>query len=301
LNNYWAALVMAIVSAAAVIVARTAHQQGWLLIASGILLIVSVFVLGYAARAQRHRLWAPLSHLQRRQYAEVWNSLATSEQIPRVALLDVAEDEPLGPSTAHCVQNLLQLAQVSSADEVLEVGCGSGRIGMKLAPICSTWTGADISSKMLSLAASRLAAMQNVRLVQLESGLYLNKFPAGSFDVVYITSVIGHLDEIDRWRYVEEAFRVLRPGGRLLLDNIDIESEIGWSMFLNDVRRYQALERPPYMPRFSTATELANYAKRAGFDEVAVHPRSPEVVLFSSKFRECASAAVDLRDQVSAR
>jgi ubiquinone/menaquinone biosynthesis C-methylase UbiE len=271
-----------LVGAAGLFLAWTFRAQIWWLAASTAVLVLAVFVLGYAVHAHRHRLWAPLTHLQRRQYAEVWNSLADSQQIPRVALLDVPDDEPLGPSTSQCLENLQELAGVCRTDRVLEIGCGSGRIGMKLAPLCLEWTGADISPKMLSLAASRLSTLQNVRFTQLEDR-YLEKFQASSFDVVYITSVLGHLDEIDRWRYVEEAFRVLRPGGRLLLDNIDIESDEGWSMFLNDVSRYQTLERPPYMPRFSTGAELTNYAKRAGFGQIAVHRRSPVVVLTSLK------------------
>jgi hypothetical protein len=44
--------------------------------------------------------------------------------------------------------------------------------------------------------------------------------------------MLAHLDEIDRWRYVQESFRVLRPGGRLFVDTIDIESNEGWGMFV---------------------------------------------------------------------
>ena len=86
------------------------------------------------------------------------------------------------------------------------------------------------------------------RLVQLD-GEGLRAFSDSSFNVIYSTNVFAHLDEIDRWRYVEEAFRVLRPGGRIYIDNIDIESDAGWAMFTNDAVRYQSLEPPPYMPR----------------------------------------------------
>jgi SAM-dependent methyltransferase len=99
----------------------------------------------------------------------------------------------------------------------------------------------------------------------------LSELKTASFDVVFATNVLGHLDEIDRWRYVEEAFRVLRVGGRLSIDNIDLESDAGWKMFANDARNLGSTERPPYMPRYSTAAEFISYVTRAGFNNITVH------------------------------
>ena len=177
LANYRVALLAVLAGVAGFLLAWTTRPHALWLAASAVFLMIAVFVLGYATHAHRQRLWAPLTHLQRRQYAEVWNSLADSQQIPRVALADVPDDEPLGPSTSQCLQNLLELAEVRGTDRVLEIGCGTGRIGMKLAAHCLEWTGADISARMLSLAASRLSALKNVRFTQLEGG-YLDAFQA---------------------------------------------------------------------------------------------------------------------------
>jgi hypothetical protein len=63
------------------------------------------------------------------------------------------------------------------------------------------------------------------------------------------------------------------------MDIIDIESEPGWAMFTHDVARYKHLERPPYMPRFSTASELSRYVERAGFGQAHTHRRPPLVIV----------------------
>jgi SAM-dependent methyltransferase len=185
-------------------------------------------------------------------------------------------------SAAEPVKNLLELAMINSHDEVLEIGCGVGRIGFELAPKCRAWTGVDMSANMLACASERLRDLKNVKLVRLPA-CGLAEFASGSFDVVYSTNMFAHLDEMDRWRYVEDGFRILRPKGRLFIDNVDLESDAGWAAFAEGAKSWQQLERPAYQPRFSSASELMAYALRAGFDRVQSHRRSPLVIVTGIK------------------
>jgi ubiquinone/menaquinone biosynthesis C-methylase UbiE len=246
-------------------------------------LLCSSFVWGYSARALKDISdWPPLSNWQRQEYAAVWDSLAGSMNEAAVAAAGEASETRLRSSAAESVRNLLELASIGARDEVLEIGCGVGRIAREIAPHCRSWTGTDISANMLAHAAARLQGLENTRLVHLKS-VGLDPFAENSFDVVYATNMLAHLDEMDRWRYVQEAFRVLRPGGRMFIDNIDMESEAGWSMFSNDAIRYRDVKRPPYMPRFSTAGEFTAYANRAGFVDTRAHHRAPLVIITASK------------------
>jgi ubiquinone/menaquinone biosynthesis C-methylase UbiE len=250
-------------------------------LSAGVALVCS-YAWGYSERAFRLDFTPALTHLKRRQYAEVWDSLASDRDLARLSACGEREEDAVSGSVQGCLRNLLELAKISKTDEVLEIGCGVGRVGRELAAHCKSWTGCDISGNMLSFAKERLLGILNTRLVNLR-GAGLSEFKTASFDVVFATNMLGHLDEMDRWRYVEEAFRVLRRGGRLSIDNIDLESDAGWRIFANDARNLGNMERPPYMPRFSTAAEFISYVTRAGFDNVVVHRRSPLVIVVAGK------------------
>ncbi len=245
--------------------------------------ICSSFAWGYTARAFQETIdWPPLTHWQRQEYAPVWDSLAASMNEAAMAATGSTNETGLRDSATETVQNLLELAGISSTQEVLEIGCGVGRIAKHIEPRCRSWAGADISANMLAHASERLKNFQNARLIHLKS-VGLTDVGENSFDVVYATNMLAHLDEMDRWRYVQEAYRVLRPGGRIFLDNMDIESDAGWSMFSKDALRYRDVQRPPYMPRFSTAGEFTAYANRAGFVDTRAHRRSPLIIVTATK------------------
>lgn len=280
----WIPAVATLASALGLVVAFAIHLElFWLVAAAGALLFFA-YAWGYSARALKHPLWPPLTELQRRSYAEVWDSIAVSQKAAAVSVSGHAEEVELQRSGEQTLRNLLDLASIATADEVLEIGCGVGRIGLALARHCRAWTGADISANMVAFAKDRLCSVENVRVAQLRE-VGLGEFSDACFDVVYVTNMFPHIDEIDRWRYVEEAFRVLRPGGRIFIDNVDIESDAGWAMFVNDAKRFRTLQRPPYIPRYSTAAELMAYATRAGFEHVESHHRSPLVIVTAERRR----------------
>ena len=255
------------------------HSPTPLAVLAAVSLAASAYVWGYATRALKriYPRWPRLKNLQRRDYAQVWNALSLTRLQAFEAAAGLTGENPLQRSGAETVQNLMELVSFRGEDEILEIGCGVGRVGLVLAPRCGSWTGADISTNMLSHAQKRLSALANVRLVHL-SCIGLVEFADSSFDVVYSTNVFAHLDEVDRWRYVEEAFRVLRTGGRIYIDNTDLESDAGWASFLTDFQQFQPEERPPYRPRPSTASELITYLSRAGFGAIRSHRRPPLVI-----------------------
>jgi ubiquinone/menaquinone biosynthesis C-methylase UbiE len=242
----------------------------------------TAFAWGYTTRMRRDHHFPPLVNLPRREYAEVWDSLATSQRAAFAAVAGQRDDDGLQISARTALQNIFDLAGVGKNDDVLEIGCGVGRIGHELAPHCRTWTGADISANLLQYAAQRLRDLANVSLVRLHN-VGLSGIADSSVDLVYATNMVMHLDEMDRWKYAQEAFRVLRPGGRIFIDSIDLESDAGWTMFANDAKRFEDVMRPPYLPRFSTASELMVYAKRSGFEHVQAQHRAPLVIMTAVK------------------
>jgi len=278
----WLIPAVAILGFAATSVAVLIPAEKGLTLLAAIWLFATAYLWGFSAHAFRSPRWPPTGHFHRREYAAVWDTLANSAEMGAVVASGKRYEEDVRESAAPTIRNLNEFVGVGAQDDVLEIGCGVGRIGRELAPHCRSWTGSDISKNMLTYATERLAHLNNVRLQQLHGG-GLGEFTDGSFDVVYCTNMLAHLDEIDRWRYVQEAFRVLRSEGRLFLDSIDIESDEGWAAFVGGPSPDLESERPPFMPRASTVAELENYAKRAGFGQIQSHRRPPLVIMTARK------------------
>lgn len=177
------------------------------------------------------------------------------------------EDEAIfEASGAGTTEFLLNNVGIRESDVVLEIGCGVGRVGKHLAQHCRRWIGTDVSPKMLEFTAERLRGVSNVELVEI-SGNDLRPIHDGSIDVVYSTVVFMHLESWDRYGYVLEALRVLRPGGKLYVDNVNLCSDAGWAFFETH-RKFPPSQRPDHISVCSTPQELQEYLKRAGFEDI---------------------------------
>ena len=205
-------------------------------------------------------------NLRTPDYKETWNQLAATAESAMMHVAGYTDEAELKISTDISLELLRITVGIHPTDTFLEIGCGVGRVGRQLAPLVHRWIGTDVSTNMLIHAAARLHGQTNIELVPI-SGFDLQPIPDASVDAVYCTVVFMHLEEWDRYAYVKEAYRVLKPGGRFFCDNANLESEAGWGVFLASAAIPPA-QRPPHMSRCSTVPELTCYLKKAGFQNV---------------------------------
>jgi ubiquinone/menaquinone biosynthesis C-methylase UbiE len=100
-------------------------------------------------------------------------------------------------------------SHISSSDNVLEIGCGTGYFTKEIAKTRARVTAIDISPELLQIAKEEIPDT-NVSFV-IENAYDLS-FEANSFDSIVGSSVLHHL-EIEK--AISEMFRVLKPGGSL--------------------------------------------------------------------------------------
>ncbi|MEV4566189.1 class I SAM-dependent methyltransferase [Nonomuraea sp. NPDC049419] len=111
---------------------------------------------------------------------------------------------------------LATAARPHSGDRVLDVGCGTGYLTRILSPVVAPTghvTGLDPSPAMIDHARGRSPANCSYTVGE---GQRL-PYPDGSFDLVVSSLAIHHMPSEARPEALRQMFRVLRPGGRLLI------------------------------------------------------------------------------------
>jgi ubiquinone/menaquinone biosynthesis C-methylase UbiE len=180
--------------------------------------------------------------------------------------------------------------------EILDCPCGFGRHSIPLARAGFRVTGADRSQVLLDEARSR-AGETELELVQADYREL--PFPDGRFDAVFnLFTSIGYTGREGDTQAFREFRRVLRPGGRLLIETMHrdrlarIFQARRWdrlpegyliedgsfdqvtSVYSNTIV-YIPDDGPtrefPYEIRTYTATELVEMLRDAGFGEVACY------------------------------
>jgi 2-polyprenyl-3-methyl-5-hydroxy-6-metoxy-1,4-benzoquinol methylase len=126
---------------------------------------------------------------------------------------------PDAVTSSYCgVGNPFSLGKINTGEQVLDIGCGAG-VDTILASMMTGPTGnvvgVDIVPEMLQQAETNLG-MTDLKSVTFKkaSGEKL-PFPGDTFEVVISNGVINLIP--DKENVLTEIFRVLKPGGRLML------------------------------------------------------------------------------------
>lgn len=101
------------------------------------------------------------------------------------------------------------LAPYARGRDVLELGCGTGLILDRVAPIARSAKGIDLSEGMIDKARQRGLDVVVGSVTELP-------YADASFDCVYSFKVLAHVPDIGK--AIAEAKRVTRPGGTMVLE-----------------------------------------------------------------------------------
>jgi SAM-dependent methyltransferase len=125
---------------------------------------------------------------------------------------DLAAFWAAGDEAVRYFEERLGLA-IAPGDEVVEIGCGIGRVTRVLAQRAKTVQALDVSAEMLARAREHHATLANVEWL-LGDGLTITGVADASADGVFSHVVFQHLpDPAVTYGYIAEMGRVLRPGG----------------------------------------------------------------------------------------
>ena len=160
----------------------------------------------------------------------------------------------------------------------LELGCGTGVFLEKVAVHGATITGIDLSADLLARCAARMAGQPHVTLVR--GNAEDMPFPDDSFDTVYGSSILHHLD---LGAALAEVRRVLRPGGRMAFAEPNIfNPQVAVMFHLGLTKNYFGVS--PDEMAFSRF-RAARTARGAGLAEATVtpfdflHPATPPALI----------------------
>jgi len=109
-------------------------------------------------------------------------------------------------------EKFIESMNLDKSKSVLEIGVGTGRLALNVAPFCKTFVGIDVSSKTIERAAENLSKHSNIELVCDD---FLSFKFEKRFDVIYSSLTFMHIK--DKLCAVEKIASLLSDNGLFVL------------------------------------------------------------------------------------
>jgi cyclopropane fatty-acyl-phospholipid synthase-like methyltransferase len=170
---------------------------------------------------------------------------------------------------------LAQLADIKTSDRVLDAGCGVGGSSLFLAErIGCRVTGISLNERQIKTAQGAASKRSLSKLVQFKTANFTaTGFPDASFDVVWAIESVCHAT--DKADFLREAFRILRPGGRLIVaDGFAAKTKLK----KNETKVMKLWLDGWSVSRLDTLSDFRHKAEDLGFTKVSIEDYTPAVI-----------------------
>ena len=188
---------------------------------------------------------------------------------------------PLNSALRRMEDRLFTSLNLPSGAKVLDAGCGAGHVAMHLARKGLRIFAIDIVGRDVQLAqeAIRRNGLEHAVSAHVMDYQHLESLPDASFDGVYTMETLVHAPDPET--VVAGFFRILKPGGRIVLheyDHSDYSSEV------NDappavIRAMHQVNQRTSMLGYEKLSRgvLPRILERQGFDDVVLEDISENV------------------------
>ena len=165
--------------------------------------------------------------------------------------------------------SFIERMELNTEKSVLEIGVGTGRLAVRVAPLCGSFCGIDLSPKTIERGRENLAFFNNVNLIR---GDFLSYDFKEKFDVIYSSLTFMHI--FDKQKALCKIATLLNADGRLIV-SIDKNSSDCIDIGINKIVIY------PDIP-----DAMAEYIKSAGLNLVEQYETEFAFIFVAQKVRE---------------